>query len=41
MAAILTGGTKGSAALNAATDPAVDRWRALDEEERELLHCGA
>lgn len=37
VAAILTGGTKGSAALNAATDPAVDRWRALDEDERELF----
>ena len=37
VAAILAGGTKGSAALNAATDPAVDRWQALDEDERELF----
>ena len=37
VASILTGGTAGSAALNAATDPAVDRWRGLDEEERELF----
>ena len=36
--AILTGGTKGSAALNAATDPAVDRFHALDtDEDRELF----
>ena len=35
--AILAGGTRGSDALNATTDPAVDRWRALDEEDRELF----
>lgn len=33
--AILTGGTKGSAELNAAIDPAVDRFEALDDEEEQ------
>ena len=37
VAAILAGGTAGSDALNAATAPAVDRWRDLDEEDRELF----
>ncbi|MEI2727507.1 MAG: DEAD/DEAH box helicase family protein [Candidatus Nanopelagicales bacterium] len=33
--AILTGGTKGSAELNAAIDPAVDRFEALDDEDEQ------
>lgn len=36
--AILAGGATGSAQLNAAIDPAVERWRALeDDTEREAL----
>lgn len=35
--AILAGGTKGSKGLNAATDPAVERFRDLDDEEAELF----
>jgi len=33
--AIRMGGAKGNAALNAAIDPAVDRWNLLDEEDEE------
>lgn len=33
--AILKGGVAGGAALNALTDPAVQRWHALDEDDRE------
>ena len=35
--AILAGGTKGSKELNAATDPAVERFKDLDEEDAELF----
>lgn len=35
VAGILKGGTVGSSALKANTDPAVDRWKALDEDAQE------
>ena len=35
--AILAGGAKGSAALNAATHPAADRWADLDDDEQEQV----
>lgn len=35
VAAILTGGTKGSAELNAAINPAVERFEALDDDEQQ------
>jgi len=35
VAGILRGGTAGSSALKANTDPAVDRWKALDEDAQE------
>lgn len=35
VAGILKGGTVGSSALKANTDPAVDRWKALDEDTQE------
>jgi type I restriction enzyme R subunit len=35
VAGILKGGTAGSSALKANTDPAVDRWKALDEDAQE------
>ena len=35
VAGILKGGTAGSSALKANTDPAVDRWKALGEDDQE------
>ena len=35
VAGILKGGTSGSSALKANTDPAVDRWKALSDDEQE------
>lgn len=37
VAAILTGGARGSAELNAATDPAAERWAGLDDDEQEQV----
>jgi type I restriction enzyme R subunit len=37
---ILRGGTVGSSALKANTDPAVDRWKSLDEDSQEDFKSG-